>query len=74
MRYLALVQKSKITHFAKATRNRLIHLPVQISRHARHVIFKFCERHIAEVNRVLQQIKNLQLVLHRRIQKQADAL
>jgi Transposase DDE domain group 1 len=61
MRYLALIQKDKITHFAKATRNRLIHLPVQIIRHARQVIFKFCERHIAEVTSALQRIKNLQV-------------
>ena len=61
MRYLALIQQDKITHFAKATRNRLIHLPVQIIRHARHVIFKFCKRHILEVTRVLQRIKNLQV-------------
>ena len=61
MRYLALIQKDKVTHFAKATRNRLINLPVQIIRHARHVIFKFCERHIVEVKRVLQRIKNLQV-------------
>lgn len=61
MRYLALIQKTKITHFAKATRNRLIHLPVQVIRHGRQVIFKFCHRHIMEVQRTLQRIKNLQV-------------
>jgi len=59
MRYLALIQNSKITHFAKATRNRLIHLPVHIIRHAGQVIFKFCKRHIKEVESALQRIKNL---------------
>jgi len=59
MRYLALIQKTKVTHFAKATRNRLIHLPVQIIRHAGQVIFKFCQRHIEEVKRTLEKIKNL---------------
>lgn len=61
MRYLALIHGGEIKHFAKATRNRLIHLPVQIIRHARHVIFKFTKRHIEEVKRTLNRIKNLQV-------------
>ena len=61
MRYRALNQKEKITHFAKAKRNRLIHLPVQIISHVRHAIFKFCKRHVLEVTRILKRIKNLQV-------------
>jgi hypothetical protein len=61
MRYLSLIQGGTRARFAKAIRNRLIHLPVQIIRHAREVVFKFTQHHIAEVRRTLQRIKNLQI-------------
>lgn len=70
MRYLATLNKRKIIHFAKATRNQLIYLPVQIIRHAGQVIFKFCKHHILEVKRTLQTIKNLRVSIK---QKNPDA-
>jgi hypothetical protein len=60
MRYLAILSKSKVVRFAKAIRHQLIHLPVQVTRHGRQVIFKFCKRHITEVNRALNRILKLQ--------------
>ena len=60
MRYLAILSKSKVVRFAKATRHQLIHLPVLVTRHGRQVIFKFCKRHIKEVSNALNRILKLQ--------------
>jgi hypothetical protein len=65
MRYLSLIAGKKKTQYAKATRHQLIHLPVQIVRHAGQVIFKFCNRHIKEVLSALKKITSQQLGINK---------
>lgn len=59
MRFVALKENPERPQFAKAIRNKLIHLPVQIVRHAREVIFRFMDNHYEEVLRWIGYIKNL---------------
>lgn len=60
MRFVALKDNPKRPQFAKAIRFKFIHLPAQIVRHAREVIFRFMDRHYEEVNRWMCYIKNLE--------------
>ncbi len=59
MRFVALKDDPKHPQFAKALRFRFVHLPCEIVRHAREVIFRFMNHHYEEVNRWLCDIKNL---------------
>ena len=65
MRFLSLIAGKKKTQYAKATRHQLIHLPMQIVRHAGQVIFKFCKRHIQEVLNVLNKITSQQFGINK---------
>ena len=63
-RLIALKDRPEKPQFAKAIRNRLFHLPVQIVRHARDVVFRFCEQHFREVQLWLETISHLKFVSH----------
>lgn len=59
MRFVALKDNPKHPQFAKAIRFRFIHLPAQVVRHAREVIFRFMNHHYEEVSRWTSYIKNI---------------
>ena len=64
MRFVALLDNRQRPRFAKGMRFRFVHLPVQVLRHARQMIFRFCERHYKEVEHWLQKITSLQFGLY----------
>jgi hypothetical protein len=59
-RFLALKTSGTCTPFAKALRNKLLRLPVQVIRHAREVVFRFQRHHYEEVQRWLQMIQHIE--------------
>lgn len=59
MRFIALKDNPEKPQFAKALRFRFVHLPCQVVRHAREVIFRFMNHHFEEVRRWLYDIKNI---------------
>ncbi len=61
MRFVALKDNPKHPQFAKALRFRFVHLPCQVVRHAREVIFRFMNHHFEEVQRWIGYIKNIKL-------------
>ncbi|MFW7377289.1 MAG: hypothetical protein ACOH5I_06115 [Oligoflexus sp.] len=61
MRFVALKDNATKPKFAKSIRNRFIHLPCQVVRHAGQVIFRFMDQHFKEVAYWLDYIKNIKL-------------
>ena len=64
MRFVALLDNRNKPIYAKNIRFRFVHLPVQVLRHARQVIFRFCEHHYREVQYWLQKITLTQFGLY----------
>lgn len=60
LRFMALRRNPAKPCYSKKLRNYVIHLPVQVVRHARQVLFRFMRHHYEEVQRWLQHIKNMQ--------------
>jgi hypothetical protein len=62
-RYLSLLKSSgRHSHYSKKIRQQCIHLPCEIVRHSRQVIFKFMKHHQKEVTRLVSMIKKHQLL------------
>jgi hypothetical protein len=69
MRFISLLSPRKkktkkgiisINHYAKKIRNKWLHLPVQVIRHAGDVIFRFNRRHYKEIVYWQEKLKILQ--------------
>ena len=58
MRYIALTENKNNPHFAKAIRTKFVSIPCIIVRHAGSVVFKFMQRHLKEVQKLIAKVKH----------------
>jgi hypothetical protein len=62
IRFMAHVSDKTLVHFAKKLRNRLIHLPCMVAKHARQVTFRMSETHNREVQIWLKKFNDIKFV------------
>ncbi len=62
LRFMAHIADNRLVQFAKRLRNRLIHLPCMVVKHARQVTFRMSEAHNREVTNWLKKYHDIKLL------------